>query len=83
VFELTNAATALRVGLPEGMVEALCDLVRSMNCYYSNLIEGHDTLPIEIEQALAEDYSNNKQRKELQYEAKPTSRRNAGLMKEG
>jgi hypothetical protein len=41
-----------------------------MNCYYSNLIEGHDTLPIEIEQALAEDYSNNKQRKELQYEAK-------------
>jgi hypothetical protein len=54
-----------------------------MNCYYSNLIEGHDTLPIEIEQALAEDYSNNKQRKELQYEAKPTSRRNAGLMKEG
>jgi Fic family protein len=70
VFELTNAATALRVSLPEGMVEALCDLVRSMNCYYSNLIEGHDTLPIEIEQALAEDYSNDKQRKDLQYEAK-------------
>lgn len=70
VFELTNAATALRVSLPEGMVEALCDLVRSMNCYYSNLIEGHDTLPIEIEQALAEDYSTDKKRKELQYEAK-------------
>jgi len=52
------------------MVEALCDLVRSMNCYYSNLIEGHNTLPIEIEQALTEDYSDNIERRNLQYEAK-------------
>jgi Fic family protein len=70
VFELTAAATALRVSLPDGMVEALCDLVRSMNCYYSNKIEGHDTLPIEIEQALVEDYSHDKKRRDLQYEAK-------------
>lgn len=70
VFDLTSAASAFRASLPEGMVEALCDLVRSMNCYYSNLIEGHDTLPIEIEQALAEDYSHDKKRKDLQYEAK-------------
>jgi Fic family protein len=70
VFELTAAATALRVSLPEGMVEALCDLVRSMNCYYSNKIEGHDTLPIEIERALIEDYSDDKKRRDLQFEAK-------------
>ena len=70
VFELSSSASAFRASLPEGMVEALCDLVRSMNCYYSNLIEGHDTLPIEIEQALAEDYSQDKRRKDLQYEAK-------------
>lgn len=70
VFELVAAASAFRASLPEGMVEALCDLVRSMNCYYSNLIEGHDTLPIEIEQALAEDYSHDKKRKNLQFEAK-------------
>jgi Fic family protein len=70
VFELSSSASAFRASLPEGMVEALCDLVRSMNCYYSNLIEGHDTLPIEIEQALAEDYSEDKARKDLQYEAK-------------
>ncbi|MBU0800634.1 MAG: Fic family protein, partial [Alphaproteobacteria bacterium] len=25
------------------------DLVRSMNCYYSNLIEGHDTTPRDID----------------------------------
>jgi len=70
VFELTSAATSLRTSLPEGMVEALCDLVRSMNCYYSNKIEGHDTLPIEIEQALVHDYSQDKKRRDLQYEAK-------------
>lgn len=29
------------------------DLVRSMNCYYSNLIEGQDTHPIDIDQALS------------------------------
>jgi len=28
-----------------------------MNCYYSNLIEGHDTHPIDIERALKNDYS--------------------------
>lgn len=70
VFELTGAASSFRASLPEGMVEPLCDLVRSMNCYYSNRIEGHDTLPIEIEQALAEDYSHDKKRRDLQYEAK-------------
>jgi len=25
--------------------ERVADLVRNMNCYYSNLIEGHKTLP--------------------------------------
>jgi hypothetical protein len=70
VFELTRAATALRTGLPDGMVEALCNLVRSMNCYYSNLIEGHNTHPIDIERALAEDYSTNKEQCDLQLEAK-------------
>jgi len=31
----------------------LADLVRVMNCYYSNLIEGHSTRPRDIERALA------------------------------
>jgi len=30
-----------------------------MNCYYSNLIEGHDTHPVDIERALKNDYSDN------------------------
>ncbi len=50
--------------------EKIGDLVRSMNCYYSNLIEGHNTHPRDIERALAEDYSTNKEKRDLQLEAK-------------
>ena len=45
-------------------------LVRSMNCYYSNLIEGHHTHPRDIEKALQEDFSKNKEKRNLQLEAK-------------
>jgi len=70
VIELTQSATRFRSSLPEGMVTPLCDLVRSMNCYYSNKIEGHDTHPVDIERALAEDYSADKKRRDRQFEAK-------------
>jgi Fic family protein len=45
------------------------DLVRSMNCYYSNLIEGHDTHPRDIDRALANDFSSEPKKRELQLEA--------------
>jgi Fic family protein len=41
-----------------------------MNCYYSNLIEGHDTHPIDIERALKNDYSKDAHKRDLQFEAK-------------
>jgi hypothetical protein len=47
----------LRRSLPDGVVTALADLVRVMNFYNSNLIEGHDTHPVNIERALKKDYS--------------------------
>src|SRR6266403_2161480 len=34
-------------------------LVREMNSYYSNLMEGHKTLPRDIERALRQDFSQN------------------------
>ncbi|MFC7049511.1 Fic family protein [Emcibacter nanhaiensis] len=70
VMELTAQSTSLRRSLPEDIVIALSNLVRSMNCYYSNLIEGHDTHPIDIERALAEDYSQDPQKRDLQLEAR-------------
>jgi len=50
--------------------ESIGELVRSMNCYYSNLIEGHDTHPRDIARALASDYSKDPKRRVLQHEAR-------------
>ncbi len=69
-LELTAASTGLRRSLPEGVVTALSGLVRSMNCYYSNLIEGHDTHPVDIERALEGDYSRDPKTRDLQLEAR-------------
>ena len=49
--------------------ESVGNLVRNMNCYYSNLIEGHPTTPREIDQALSEDYSSEPEKRALQKEA--------------
>jgi Fic family protein len=49
--------------------QAIGDLVRSMNCYYSNLIEGHDTHPRDIDRALANDFSAEPRKRALQLEA--------------
>lgn len=69
-LELAEASTALRKTLPDGIVRALSELVRAMNCYYSNLIEGHDTHPIDIERAMNEDFSDDPEQRDLQLEAK-------------
>ncbi|MCB6179036.1 Fic family protein [Rhodobacter sp. Har01] len=51
--ELMRAADQLGRGLHPDSAAELADLVRMMNCYYSNLIEGHNTRPRDIEAALA------------------------------
>ena len=52
------------------MAVSLVNLIRSMNCYYSNLIEGHDTHPIDIEGALQDDFSADPRKRDLRLEAK-------------
>lgn len=69
-LELATQSAAFKSSLPQGLVDSVADLVRSMNCYYSNLIEGHDTHPIEIERALNNDYSQDPRKRDLQLEAK-------------
>lgn len=69
-LELATRSEGFRRSLPRSIAAALADLVRSMNCYYSNLIEGHDTHPIDIERALAGDYSADAVKRNLQLEAK-------------
>lgn len=69
-LELSTRSEGLRRSLPSSIASALADLVRSMNCYYSNLIEGHNTHPIDIERALNDDYSADPEKRNLQLEAK-------------
>ncbi len=68
--ELAAHSAGFRRSLPEGVLIALADLVRAMNCYYSNIIEGHDTHPVDIERALKNEYSTNAEKRNLQLEAK-------------
>jgi Fic family protein len=68
--EVAARSAGFHRSLPDGVRTALADLVRAMNCYYSNLIEGHDTHPIDIERALNNDYSNDPRKRDLQLEAK-------------
>ena len=68
--ELASRSAGFRRSLPEGVLKALSDLVRAMNCYYSNLIEGHDTHPVDIERAMNNDYSAEPEKRNLQLEAK-------------
>ncbi len=51
--EIQREASGLGQGLHPDSAAELADLVRVMNCYYSNLIEGHNTRPRDIERALA------------------------------
>src|SRR5438045_6375819 len=69
-LELAQKSAGFRRSLPESLLASLADLVRAMNCYYSNLIEGHDTHPIDIERALKGDYSKDAKKRDLQLEAK-------------
>src|SRR5690348_16013625 len=69
-LELAQKSAGFRKSLPPSMLTSLAGLVRSMNCYYSNLIEGHDTHPIDIERALKNDYSKDAKKRDLQLEAK-------------
>jgi len=70
VIELTACTSALAGKIPEGVQDGISDLVRSMNCYYSNLIEGHNTHPRDIERALQDNYSRDTKRRTLQKEAR-------------
>ncbi len=67
--ELSAAAAKLGRALHPRTAAQLAELVRIMNTYYSNLIEGHDTRPREIERALAGQFDKEEGRRNLQIEA--------------
>lgn len=69
VAELSAASARLEGAVHPQTAGNLADLVRIMNAYYSNLIEGHNTRPRDIERALAGELDVDVQRRNLQIEA--------------
>ena len=67
--DLSTASATLGAALHPRTAGHLANVVRIMNTYYSNLIEGHDTHPRDIERALARDFERDQARKNLQLEA--------------
>jgi Fic family protein len=63
---------AQRIGrsLHPETIKAVAALLRTVNCYYSNLIENHDTHPIDIEKAMKSEYAVNTRERDLQKEAR-------------
>jgi Fic family protein len=68
--ELAAKAATLGSALHPRTASNLANLVRVMNTYYSNLIEGHNTRPRDIERALAGELDQDEGRRNLQLEAK-------------
>src|SRR5260370_42439259 len=77
VAELAAASAKLGHGLNPRTAANLAALVRIMNSYYSNLIEGHNTRPKDIERALTGQLDSDRERRNLQIEAGPHGRRPA------
>jgi Fic family protein len=69
VAELAAASATLGQALHPRTASNLAALVRIMNSYYSNLIEGHNTRPKDIERALAGQFDADTQRRNGQLEA--------------
>ncbi|MGH8169507.1 MAG: Fic family protein [Steroidobacteraceae bacterium] len=69
VAELSAASATLGNALHPRTAAHLAELVRIMNAYYSNLIEGHNTRPKDIERALAGNLDEDHERRNLQLEA--------------
>jgi Fic family protein len=67
-IDLLRQSAALGVQLREPTRSSVAEILRPMNSYYSNFIEGHSTHPIEIERALRADHGGDAKKRELQQE---------------
>ncbi len=67
--DVSAASAKLGVQLHPQTAASLASVVRIMNTYYSNLIEGHNTLPLDIERALSGDLDEVEGQRDLQIEA--------------
>lgn len=69
MMKISARAAVLNRELHPKTAAHLAGAVRIMNCYYSNMIEGHNTRPREIEQALKGVMSGDREQRNLLFEA--------------
>ncbi len=67
--ELVAVSAKLEGRLSPVVLADIRELLRVVNSYYSNLIEGNGTHPIDIERAMSGNYSANSQKRDLQIES--------------
>ncbi len=63
---ITAAALSMSKALNSVTANTLSNLLRAMNSYYSNKIEGHSTHPLNIERGLRKDFSSKPKVAQLQ-----------------
>lgn len=68
--DVFDNAQSLGGSLHPETIKAVATLLRTVNCYYSNLIENHHTHPIDIEKAMKSEYAANTRERDLQKEAR-------------
>lgn len=68
-FELAQRSANLANQLTGPTLEGIRELLRVTNSYYSNLIEGNNTHPIEVERAMRADYSTDPAKRDRQHES--------------
>jgi Fic family protein len=67
--QIVGRSAALTCSLHPTSLQPVVELLRLINSYYSNLIEGHSTHPVDIEQAMHQDYASDPAKRDLQLES--------------
>ncbi|MCC7307247.1 MAG: Fic family protein [Acidobacteria bacterium] len=68
-FDLAQTSAGLATKLHPITLDGVRELLRVINSYYSNLIEGNNTHPIDVERAMHKDYSNDPAKRDRQIES--------------
>ena len=68
-LEVIKVSERLYGGLHPITLRSMMDFLRIINSYYSNLIEGHDTHPVDIERAMLKQYDHDPDKRDLQIES--------------
>lgn len=69
-YRLVESSAELNGRLSPATLSGIAALLRLVNSYYSNLIEGHNTHPIDIQRAMRREYSEDEDKRDLQIESR-------------